>query len=45
MQCLEAIQSDPEVEVLRLKNRLDPDYHSILSGGYRSLSINLRIVC
>jgi hypothetical protein len=35
---------DKEVHVVRAKNRLDPGYNGAESAGYRSVSLNLRIV-
>ena len=34
---------DPEIVIVRIKNRLDPGYNSSLSAGYRDLMINLQI--
>ncbi len=34
--------ADPDIELLRIKNRYDPKYDSKLSGGYRDVNINLR---
>ena len=42
--CLLAIRSDPETRLLRVKNRLDPDYDTRLSAGYRDVALNLRLV-
>jgi hypothetical protein len=42
--CLRAIHCDPDVVLLRCKNRLDPAYDSQLSAGYRDVALNLRIV-
>ena len=42
--CLRAIAADPEVTVVRVKNRLDPAYDSADSAGYRDVALNLRIV-
>ena len=42
--CLRAIEADPEVLLLRIKNRMDPAYDAQQSGGYRDVSLNLRIV-
>jgi hypothetical protein len=42
--CLEAVLSDKEVLVLRVKNRLDPNYDATASAGYRDVAINLRVV-
>ncbi len=33
--CLEAIKKDEEVEIVRIKNGLDPCYNSYFSGGFR----------
>eukprot|EP00282_Hemiselmis_andersenii_P006361 CAMPEP_0114125082 /NCGR_PEP_ID=MMETSP0043_2-20121206/9114_1 /TAXON_ID=464988 /ORGANISM="Hemiselmis andersenii, Strain CCMP644" /LENGTH=242 /DNA_ID=CAMNT_0001217991 /DNA_START=68 /DNA_END=793 /DNA_ORIENTATION=- len=44
VKCLEAILLDPEVVVLRIKNRLDKSYDSSLSAGYRDVALNVRIV-
>ena len=43
-QCLKLIEDDPEIQLERIKNRLDPAYRSVLSGGYRDVAVNLRIV-
>ena len=40
---LEHIHRDQEVRIVRVKNRLDPDYDSALSAGYRDVMINLQI--
>ena len=37
------ISSDPDAQVLRVKNRIDPAYDSSLSAGYRDVVLNLRI--
>ena len=42
-QCMVAIDSDPEVELVRIKNRMDQHYDSRHSAGYRDVNINLRI--
>ena len=42
--CLACIASDPDVKVLRIKNRLDPDYDAAVSAGYRDVGLNLRLV-
>jgi hypothetical protein len=41
--CLRSILSDPDVCVVRLRNRLDHSYDSAQTAGYRDLSLNLRI--
>jgi hypothetical protein len=42
--CLAAVRADKEVLVLRVKNRLDPNYDATVSAGYRDVAINLRII-
>jgi hypothetical protein len=42
--CLKTIAEDPDAEVLRIKNRLDPDFDSAQSAGYRDVSLSLCIV-
>jgi hypothetical protein len=42
--CLESIARDPDIRVLRVKNRLDPGFDARLSAGYRDLALNLQIV-
>lgn len=42
--CLQAIEHDEEILVLRVKNRLDPGYDGSQTGGFRNLSVNLQIV-
>jgi len=39
--CLENISNDPHAQILRMKNRLSPDYNAVLSGGYRDVALNL----
>jgi hypothetical protein len=41
--CVHAIRTDPEIKVVRIKNRLDPAFDSSLSKGYRDVAINMRI--
>ena len=40
---LQLLIKDPEIVIVRIKNRLDPGYNSSLSAGYRDLMINLQI--
>jgi hypothetical protein len=40
--CLSAMVADPDIDLLRIKNRYDTKYDSSLSGGYRDVNINLR---
>ena len=42
--CLAAVRADKEVRVLRVKNRLDPDYDAAASAGYRDVALNLQLV-
>ena len=41
--CLRAIEADPDIEVVRVKNRLDSEVSSARSGGYRDVALNMRI--
>jgi hypothetical protein len=41
--CLNAIGSDPDVRVVRIKNRFDIDYDGQQTAGYRNVSLNLQI--
>jgi hypothetical protein len=41
--CLALIAQDKDVEILRIKNRLDPAYNSAESAGYRDVAMNIRI--
>jgi len=42
--CLQLIEDDPGVVVVRVKNRMDPNHSSWESCGYRDVLVNLRIV-
>ncbi len=42
--CLNAISDDEDVSIVRIKNRLDLDYDSSLSAGYRDVCVNLRFL-
>ncbi len=42
-ECFRTIATDPEVEVVRVKNRFDRSYDSRTSAGYRDIGINLVI--
>eukprot|EP00293_Proteomonas_sulcata_P015166 CAMPEP_0184303160 /NCGR_PEP_ID=MMETSP1049-20130417/12955_1 /TAXON_ID=77928 /ORGANISM="Proteomonas sulcata, Strain CCMP704" /LENGTH=203 /DNA_ID=CAMNT_0026614617 /DNA_START=71 /DNA_END=682 /DNA_ORIENTATION=+ len=44
IRCIKAIGADEEVEIIRAKNRFDPNFDSKASGGFRNVSLNLRIV-
>ncbi len=41
--CLRMINADPDIRVVRVKNRLDTDYKASISRGYRDVMINLQI--
>ena len=34
-----------QVEVIRIKNRLDPAHNAARSAGYRDVALNLRVMC
>eukprot|EP00929_Paragymnodinium_shiwhaense_P065453 TRINITY_DN32803_c0_g5_i3.p1 TRINITY_DN32803_c0_g5~~TRINITY_DN32803_c0_g5_i3.p1 ORF type:complete len:313 (-),score=41.14 TRINITY_DN32803_c0_g5_i3:350-1288(-) len=40
---LRKVQADSAVRILRIKNRFDPHFDSIVSGGYRNLALNVII--
>ena len=42
--CLAAIAADRDVVVVRVKNRLDPEYDAVASTGYRDVALNIRVV-
>jgi hypothetical protein len=42
--CLRAITDDPDAEVVRVKNRLNPCYNAAASAGYRDVGLNLRLL-
>ncbi len=42
--CLAAILEDPDVRVLRIKNRLDTGYDARRSAGYRDVAMNIQII-
>ncbi len=41
--CVRAVRTDPDIIVLRIKNRFDAAYDSNLSKGYRDVAINMCI--
>ena len=43
VSCLRTISNDPEVVLLRIKSRLDPNYDTKISAGYRDVLVNLRL--
>jgi len=43
-ECLERILGDPELVVMRIKNRLDPSFDARTTGGYRDVALNVRVV-
>jgi len=42
--CLATMARDPEVLLARIKNRMDPVFDASTSAGFRSVSVNLRVV-
>ena len=40
---LQTLRDDPDVLIMRIKNRLDPDYDSAASAGYRDVLVNICI--
>ena len=42
--CLATMRMDPDVQIVRVKNRLDPGYDATESGGYRDLMVNLKML-
>jgi hypothetical protein len=42
--CLRFIIADRDVQVVRVKNRMNPEYNAQQSAGYRDVSLNIRIV-
>ena len=40
---LHRLQEDAEVMIVRVKNRLNPEYDSALSSGYRDVMINIKL--
>jgi hypothetical protein len=43
LECLRIIRLDSEARVLRVKNRLDINYNSSKSAGYRDVALNLTL--
>jgi hypothetical protein len=41
--CLQTINSDPSVQVLRMHNKLRPTYDATATAGYRDVLVNLRV--
>lgn len=41
--CLEALATDSDIRVVRVKNRLHTMYDASASGGYRDVAVNLCI--
>ena len=44
LKVLQRIRCDPAVGIIRVKNRLHPEYDSSLSAGFRNLSLNIIVV-
>jgi hypothetical protein len=43
-RCLNEIQNDQSVSIVRIKNRLDPQYDVTDTAGYRDVNINIRML-
>jgi hypothetical protein len=44
LTCAQQILADPELQIVRVKNRFDLLYNAAISGGYRDVCFNLRII-
>jgi hypothetical protein len=44
VKCLQVISDDPNVQIVRIKNRLSRDYDDTLTAGYRDVVININLV-
>ena len=42
--CLKEIRKDRSVSIVRIKNRLDPQFDATPTAGYRDVNINIRIL-
>jgi len=42
-RCLGSIRGDADIQVVRIKNRMEPSYDSTVSAGYRDVVLNMRI--
>mmetsp|Transcript_16788 Transcript_16788/g.26029 ORF Transcript_16788/g.26029 Transcript_16788/m.26029 type:complete len:219 (-) Transcript_16788:57-713(-) len=42
--CVRVLKEDPDIQVHRVKNRLDASYNARETAGYRDVCINLRVV-
>jgi ppGpp synthetase/RelA/SpoT-type nucleotidyltranferase len=43
-ECLDAIDNDPDLQILRVKNRFDPNIDAHWTAGYRDVVLVLRVV-
>eukprot|EP00291_Cryptomonas_curvata_P030406 CAMPEP_0172209320 /NCGR_PEP_ID=MMETSP1050-20130122/35049_1 /TAXON_ID=233186 /ORGANISM="Cryptomonas curvata, Strain CCAP979/52" /LENGTH=521 /DNA_ID=CAMNT_0012889183 /DNA_START=1344 /DNA_END=2906 /DNA_ORIENTATION=+ len=43
IKCLDIIRQDPDVCIVQVKNRFDPNFNSAQTAGYRDVAINLRL--
>ncbi len=41
--CMQTIESDSDIRIVRIKNRMDPSYDAQISAGFRYVHINLCI--
>ena len=44
LQMVETIEGNEEIEVVRVKNRMTREYDVRMTGSYRDININMRIV-
>ena len=44
LTCLKAIATDPESKILRVKNRLRPDFDASSTAGFRNVALNLQVL-
>ena len=42
-ECLRAVLADPDLEVVRVKNRFARRYPTAVTAGYRDLSVQVRL--
>jgi hypothetical protein len=44
LACAKLVLADPELQIVRVKNRFERSYNSAMSVGYRDVCFNLHIV-
>lgn len=42
-EMLDRMRQDPQIKIVRIKNRLEPSYDSSLSAGYRDVMLNIKL--